>query len=154
MQQIASKVSVIDDMAYQTNLLALNAAIEAARVGEAGKGFNVVAGEIRKLASRAQMAAQQINGIVGESLDTANQAGSKLAEIVPAISRTAGLVQEIAAAAQEQTTGVQQVNGAMGQLNAAMQQNAAASEQLAATAGGLSDQSGQLRALVGFFRLR
>ncbi len=154
MQQIAGKVSVIDDMAYQTNLLALNAAIEAARVGEAGKGFNVVAGEIRKLASRAQAAAQEIHGIVATSLDTAHQAGDKLTEIVPAIGKTAGLVQEISAATQEQTAGVQQVNTAMGQLSQGMQQNAAASEQLAATAGELSDSAGQMHALVGFFRLK
>jgi aerotaxis receptor len=154
MQQIASKVSVIDDMAYQTNLLALNAAIEAARVGEAGKGFNVVAGEIRKLASRAQSAAHEIHDIVRSSLETASEAGAKLAEIVPAIGRTAGLVQEITAAAQEQTTGVQQINLAMGQLSQAMQQNASASEQLAATADELREQAGQMHALVGFFRLK
>ncbi len=154
MQQIASKVSVIDDMAYQTNLLALNAAIEAARVGEAGKGFNVVAGEIRKLASRAQSAAHEIHDIVRSSLETASEAGAKLGEIVPAIGRTAGLVQEIAAAAQEQASGVGQINTAMGELSQGMQQNAAASEQLAATADELSDQATQMNALVGFFRLR
>ena len=153
MQQIAAKVSVIDEMAYQTNLLAFNAAIEAARVGEAGKGFNVVAGEIRKLASLAQNAARDIHGIVQSSLSTANQAGAKLAEIVPAIGKTAGLVQEIAAASQEQTSGVQQVNSAMGQLSRGMQQNAAASEQLASTAGALSERATQMHTLVGFFKV-
>jgi aerotaxis receptor len=154
MKTIATKISVIDDMAYQTNLLALNAAIEAARAGDNGKGFAVVATEVRKLAARAQTAAQEIGEVVGASVSTAGRAGTLLAQIVPAIGKTSDLVGEISAASAEQTTGVQQVNVAMTQLSQSMQQNAAASEQLAATADVMSSQAGQMQTLVGFFKLK
>ena len=153
MKQIASKIGIVDDIAYQTNLLALNAAIEAARAGEHGKGFAVVAAEVRKLAERSQVAAQEISQVAKSSVKLAEDAGSLLDEMVPTIRKTSDLVQEISAASQEQTTGVGQINGAMGQLNKATQQNASASEELAATAEEMSGQSAQLQDLMAFFKL-
>jgi methyl-accepting chemotaxis protein len=153
MKSIASKIRVIDDIAYQTNLLALNAAIEAARAGEHGKGFAVVAAEVRKLAERSQVAAHDIGNLAGSSVHLAEQAGQMLGRMVPSIHKTSELVQEIAAASGEQSSGVTQINGAMGQLSATTQQTAAASEQLSATAEELSAQAGRLQELMGFFRL-
>ena len=153
MKQIASKIGIIDDIAYQTNLLALNAAIEAARAGEHGKGFAVVAAEVRKLAERSQVAAQEIGQLAGSSVKMAEQAGKLLDEMVPSIKKTSDLVEEIAAASQEQSAGVGQINGAMGQLNKATQQNASASEELAATAEEMGGQAAQLQELMSFFRL-
>jgi methyl-accepting chemotaxis protein len=153
MKSIASKIGIIDDIAYQTNLLALNAAIEAARAGEHGKGFAVVAAEVRKLAERSQVAAQEIGQLAGSSVKMAEQAGKLLDEMVPSIKKTSDLVQEIAAASQEQSAGVGQINGAMGQLNKATQQNASASEELAATAEEMGGQAAQLQDLMSFFRL-
>ncbi len=153
MKQIADKIGIIDDIAYQTNLLALNAAIEAARAGEHGKGFAVVAAEVRKLAERAQVAAQEIGAVAGSSVKLAEKAGHLLDEMVPTIKRTSDLVQEIAAASGEQSAGVGQINGAMGQLNQATQQNASASEELAATAEEMGGQAAQLQELMQFFRV-
>jgi len=153
MKQIAGKIGIIDDIAYQTNLLALNAAIEAARAGEHGKGFAVVAAEVRKLAERSQVAAQEIGQLASGSVEKAESAGKLLGNIVPAISKTSDLVQEISAASEEQSTGVSQINTAMNQLNQITQQNASASEQLAATAEEMSGQAAQLQDLMGFFKL-
>ncbi len=154
MKDIATKISIIDDIAYQTNLLALNAAIEAARAGEHGRGFAVVAAEVRKLAERSQVAAQEIGHLAGSSVGLAEKAGELLKQMVPSIHKTSELVQEIAAASGEQSDGVVQINGAMEHLNSATQQNASAAEQLSATSEELSAQATQLQGLMGFFKLR
>ena len=153
MKSIATKISIIDDIAYQTNLLALNAAIEAARAGEHGKGFAVVAAEVRKLAERSQVAAQEIGALATTSVGLAERAGTLLSGMVPSIQKTSELVQEIAVASGEQSEGVTQITGAMNHLSSATQQTASASEELSATAEELSAQAEQLQALMGFFRL-
>jgi len=152
MQTIAQKISVIEEIAYQTNLLALNAAIEAARAGEHGRGFAVVATEVRKLAERSQTAAKEIGGLASSSVRVAERAGRSLVEMVPAIEKTAELVQDVTAASQEQAAGVAQVNKAMSQLDEVTQRNAAAAEELSSTAEELAAQSEALQQLMAFFR--
>jgi methyl-accepting chemotaxis protein len=153
MKSITAKVSIIEDIAYQTNLLALNAAIEAARAGEHGKGFAVVAMEIRKLAERSQTAATEISERAADSLKTADRSGNLLTELVPAIRKTAELVQEVAAASREQSSGVGQISKAMSQVDQVTQRNASASEELSSTAEEMAAQAESLQQLVGFFRV-
>ena len=151
MKEIASKISIIEEIARQTNLLALNAAIEAARAGEHGKGFAVVAAEVRKLAERSQKAAGEINQLSATTLKVSEKSGEMLDKLVPDIQRTAELVQEITAASKEQDTGAEQINKALQQLEQVIQQNASASEEMASTTEELTGQSDQLVSALGFF---
>jgi methyl-accepting chemotaxis protein len=153
MKNIAEKVSIIEEIAYQTNLLALNAAIEAARAGEHGRGFAVVATEVRKLAERSQSAAKEIGGLASSSVSVAERSGRQLEELVPAIRKTADLVQEVAAASAEQSSGVGQINRAMTQVDQVTQRNASAAEELASTAEEMASQAEALQQLVSYFRV-
>ena len=152
-EEIADKVSIIGEIARQTNILALNAAVEAARAGEHGKGFAVVAAEVRKLAERSQISAVEIDALTKSSVRATEDAGKLMEAIVPEISKTARLVQEIAAASVEQNSGAEQVNSAIQQLNHVTQQNAAASEEVATSSEELSSQAEQLLETVRFFKL-
>jgi methyl-accepting chemotaxis protein len=153
MKEIASRISIIEEIARQTNLLALNAAIEAARAGEHGRGFAVVAAEVRKLAERSQVAAAEIGRLSGSSVEIAENAGVLLNKLVPDIQKTAELVQEISASSKEQAGGAAQINSSIQQLNKVIQQNAGASEEMASTAQELAAQAGQLLESIAFFKI-
>jgi methyl-accepting chemotaxis protein len=154
MKAIAERISIIEEIAYQTNLLALNAAIEAARAGDHGKGFAVVAAEVRKLAERSQKAAGEIGGLATSSVGVAERSGKLIVELVPAIRKTADLVQEVSAASQEQSMGVGQVTKAMGVVDQVTQRNASAAEELSSTAEEMSSQAEALQQLMGFFQVQ
>ncbi|NUU00939.1 methyl-accepting chemotaxis protein [Herbaspirillum robiniae] len=148
MRNVAASVRDVDEIAYRTNLLALNAGIEAGRAGMEGKGFAVIAGEVRKLAEHAQQAARDVSEITGQSLDTAEKAGEMLHGLLPSITSTAELVGRISATSQRQARDLAQINAAVEQFSGALQYSADISERLSGTASEVHRQAQALHDMV------
>ena len=173
-EEIGAVISVINDIADQTNLLALNAAIEAARAGEHGRGFAVVADEVRKLADRTTKATVEVsesikaiqtetgaavgrmdagNEQVAKGVTQAGEAGESLQVIVRAARDVASMIQSIAAATEEQAATSEQISRSIEQINAASRQANEGANQAAEASTQLSLKAEQLRAMVGRFKI-
>ena len=153
--QIAKIIKVIDEIAFQTNILALNAAVEAARAGDAGMGFAVVAEEVRNLAQRSAQAAKDTAAIIESNIElsekgvnVARKVGESLSEINVQARKVNELMDEIAAASLEQSQGISQINKAISQMEKVTQQNAANAQESASASEELSSQAQNLRSIT------
>jgi methyl-accepting chemotaxis protein len=152
-RSISDKVTIVNDISFQTNILALNAAVEAARAGEHGRGFAVVAAEVRKLADNSKVLAKDILEVSASSIKVTEHVEEEISKMLPKITESTQLVQEIVNSTVEQTSGITQVNTSIQLMNQVTQQNAAASEEMAAGAEELSAQAQSLKEMVSFFRI-
>lgn len=154
MQQVYDKINIISEIAKNTNMLALNAAIEAARAGDAGKGFSVVASEVRKLAENSQKAAGEILGISSEIQQSSSHTGTMINEMLPSIKKTTYLVDQIVKGSNDQAVGAEEVNDAVQSLDEVVQQNSSASVELATMAEELNLQAKKMFEAVSFFKIK
>ncbi|MFN8254098.1 MAG: methyl-accepting chemotaxis protein [Bacteroidales bacterium] len=152
-KNISKKIEIINDIAFQTNLLALNAAVEAARAGTSGKGFSVVASEVRKLAEKSKLAANEIIELSEKSVNITQNAVNQLNAILPEIEKNAVLVADIANSSKEQYSGSNQVNVAIQEMNKVTQQNVAASEEISTGAEILASQAQTLTESIAYFKI-
>jgi methyl-accepting chemotaxis protein len=152
-KSINEQIKIISDIAYQTNLLSLNAAVEAAKSGDIGNGFAVVATEIKKLAERSRDSSITITKIADSTLKSVLKSKDKINSIVPDIQKTSTLMLDISTSTQEQVLGATQINLAIQNLNEVIQKNQTIANEVAEGSVKLDKHADSLKETMSFFQV-
>jgi methyl-accepting chemotaxis protein len=151
MHYITEKITAINDIALETNILALNAAVEAARAGQYGRGFAVIATEVRKLAESSRLVADEITGLLIQCQEDTETSGNMLDHTIPDIEKNAKLISEILASNIEQNNSVDEINQSVEKLNEVNKQNNTSAKRMAVFSEEIEEQAEKLKKIIKKF---